>query len=149
MIIAAILNAMQKKKLYSKVRFFLLLVFCSVQEIEMKIVRKACVPIGSMSNRILWLVYMVEDSFVSLIRNTNYTGQQKKTFFKRRSNFIHIMGRNDVLNTMLPSDFPKLNSFPVTIFWIFQNCRYPQLNFYLHWPKKLTVLTYSWVELCP
>ena len=34
------------------------------------------------------------------------TGQQKNTFyFKMRSKFKQILEQNDVLNTMLPSDF--------------------------------------------
>ena len=33
------------------------------------------------------------------------TGQQKNTIFKTRSNFLYIVERNDVLKTMLPSDF--------------------------------------------
>ena len=38
--------------------------------------------------------------------NIENTGQYKKTFFKTRSNFIHVMEWNDVLNMMLPSKFP-------------------------------------------
>ena len=33
------------------------------------------------------------------------TGRQKNTFFKTRSNFLHILERNDIINTILHSDF--------------------------------------------
>ena len=43
----------------------------------------------------------------------NYTCQQKKIlfFFKTRSNFLYVMERNVFLNTMLPSNFPKIKHF--------------------------------------
>ena len=90
-------------------------------------------------------------------KSSNTLANKKKYFiFSKRAQKLYIFWSGMMsLARFCLQIFPKLNSFPVLVFWNFQNCRFLQSHFF-YTSKKNTIYQKDFknsehfgIELCP